>query len=52
MLNHLFLGEENCIHCDTTMELVSVINAMNPGMNTKTDSEILSRIQQVGLWIK
>ena len=44
---HFPAGLKHSIKCDKAMELVAVVNSINPGMNSKTDSEILSQIQQV-----
>ena len=42
----LYLGG-NGMQCDRFMEVAAVVSAMNPGIDAKTDSEKLSRLQRV-----
>lgn len=42
----LYLGG-NGMNCDRNMEVAAIVSSLNPGMNSKTDSAMLSRLQQV-----
>ena len=42
----LYLGGYGMI-CDRYMEAAAIVSAMNPGMDSRTDSALLSRLQQV-----
>ena len=43
----LYLGG-NGMNCDRNMEVAAIVSSLNPGMNSKTDSAMLSKLQQVG----
>lgn len=42
----LYLGGFG-MKCNRYMELAAIVSAMNPGIDSKTDSELLGRLQQV-----
>ena len=42
----LYLGGY-AVKCGRHMEAAAIVSAMNPGVNSKTDSELLSKLQQV-----
>ena len=41
----LYLGGYG-MKCDRKMEVAAIVSTMNPGIDSKTDSELLSRLQQ------
>ena len=43
--NWLYLGGYG-MKCDRKMEVAAIVSTMNPGINSKTDSELLGRLQQ------
>eukprot|EP00794_Sanderia_malayensis_P007104 gene7104-7907_t len=46
----LYLGGHE-VKCDRYMEVAAIVSALNPGINSKTDSETVGRIQQELLWM-
>ena len=42
----LYLGGYGVV-CDRYMEAAAIVSAMNPGVDSRTDSALLSRLQQV-----